>query len=77
MPCISFDIISGPSEMIRNQTDGFLIPPFDQKCMVNAIEQLIIDEQLRIQMAEEADKNLDKFSMPVILQQWINLIETL
>lgn len=77
LPCISFDIISGPSEMIRNQTDGFLIPPFDQKCMVNAIEQLIIDEQLRIQMAEEADKNLDKFSMPVILQQWINLIETL
>ena len=77
LPCISFDIISGPSEMIRNQTDGFLIPAFDKEGMINAVDKLILDEQLRIQMAEEADKNLDKFSMPVILQQWIKLIETL
>ncbi len=77
LPCVSFDIVSGPNEIIRDKKDGFLIQPFNIDDMIKSIEELIVNESLRAQMAAEADGNLDKFSMHEIMKQWSKLIETL
>lgn len=77
LPCVSFDIVSGPREIIRDQVDGYLVEPFDLESMIQSIEQLITNEELRFKMASEADKNLDKFSISKIMEKWMKLIETL
>lgn len=77
LPCVSFDIVSGPNEIIRDQIDGFLVDPFDKEEMINKIEQLIVDDELRIKMACEADKDLEKFSAEKIVERWRRLIESL
>lgn len=75
LPCISFDIISGPKEIIRDGIDGFLIQPYEKEKMVKAIEKLINDTSLRKKMSENAEDNLSKFSEEEIMKQWKQLIE--
>lgn len=77
LPCVSFDIVSGPNEIIRDQMDGFLVEPFEKEEMINKIDQLIVDKELRVKMACEADKDLDKFSAEKIVEKWRRLIEAL
>ena len=77
LPCISFDIISGPREIIRPGIDGMLIQPFDKEDMVEKIELLIKDKELRLKMAAEADGNLAKFSSDTIMNQWFEFIDNL
>ena len=75
LPCVSFDIISGPNEIIRDGIDGILIPPYDKEKMAEAIENLIYDASLRERMSEKAEENLSKFSENEIIKQWKQLIE--
>ena len=77
LPCVSFDIISGPREIIQNNIDGFLIEPFDKERMIQAIEKLITDKELRIKMSEKTGGNLEKFSNKVIINKWKALIDTM
>ena len=77
LPCVSFDIVSGPNEIIRDGVDGFLVEPFDKEEMICKINKLISDEELRMEMACEAGKDLDKFSAEKIVEKWRRLIEAL
>lgn len=77
LPCVSFDIVSGPNEIIRDNVDGFLIEPFDDERMVEAIDHLISDKELRLKMAEHSSENLKKFSEEEIIKKWNILINSL
>lgn len=77
LPCISFDIVSGPKEIIRDNVDGFLIDPYDKNKMIQAIETLIRDESLRIKMSENTGGNLEKFSNQKVMEKWRTLIDTI
>lgn len=77
LPCISFDIVSGPREIIRPDIDGMLIPPFDTKMMAEKIKLLISNDGLRMKMSGEADGNLAQFSSDAVMNQWFELIDNL
>lgn len=77
LPCISFDIISGPKEIIQNNIDGFLIKPYDKEGMIRSIETLITDERLRIKMSENTGGNLEQFSNREVMNKWKALIDTI
>lgn len=77
LPIISFDISTGPKEIVQNGVDGILVPDNDIEAFANAMETLISDEKMRKKMSEETLKNLDLFSKKTILAQWINLMEEL
>lgn len=77
VPCISFDVPTGPSDMIEEGVNGHLIQPFDCKDMAEKIEALIEDPVRLAKMAEKAGENLDAFWLPEIISQWKQLIETL
>lgn len=74
LPLVSFDIESGPSEIIRNCVDGFLIKPFDILNMSEKICELIKNHKLRDSFSKNAYGNLAKFSKDDILDKWLNLI---
>ncbi len=76
LPIVSFDIMTGPREIVRDGVNGILIPPYDLEKMGNAICKLIEDDKLRLNMSEKSQENVDKFSQPTILKQWCDLIES-
>lgn len=77
LPLVSFDIVSGPSEIITDGEDGVLIPPYDTKMMAETIKDLLMDETKRVNMSEKSSMNVERFHKEKILKQWIALIEDL
>ena len=77
LPLISFDINSGPSDIIRDGVDGFLIKPFDCEAMADKICELIENPGLRPNLSDNAHENLDKFRKEKIVKQWCDLIENI
>ena len=77
LPLISFDIHSGPSDIIRDGVDGYLIKPFDTDAMANKICELIENEELRQRFSDNASGNLYKFDKDTIIKKWCDLIDNI
>lgn len=77
LPIVSFDIMTGPREIVRDGIDGILVPPYDLDKMGEAICKLITDDMLRQAMSDRSQENLNRFSQDTILKQWCELIEAL
>ena len=75
LPIVSYDIMTGPREIIRDGVDGILVPPQDIEKMAESICKLIENEELRKSMSEKTYENLGEFSKKEILAKWIELIE--
>jgi glycosyltransferase involved in cell wall biosynthesis len=75
VPAISFNCRSGPSEIIRDGIDGLLIPPGDVPALASAMDRLMRDNTLRIEMGKKAIEVSDRFSMSRVLSQWDDLFE--
>lgn len=77
LPCVSFDILTGPNEIIEDGVNGFLVEPFLCETMVSKINELISDEELLERFSENAEKNIDKFQMEHILENWNRVLNRL
>lgn len=77
LPIVSFDINSGPSDIVRDGIDGFLIKPFDCNAMADKICELIENPELRQKFSDNANNNLGKFNKNKIVKQWCELINSL
>ena len=77
LPSISFDIPTGPSEIIEEGVNGYLINAYDCEEMAHKLELLIGDAALRKQFSEHAQDNMEKFQMASILENWNTVLDTL
>lgn len=77
LPIVSFDIYSGPSDVVRDGVDGYLVEPFDFDAMAEKINYLIEHPEVRAEFSSHARGNLDKFSRENIVAQWRELIDEL
>lgn len=77
LPCISFDITSGPGEMIRDGVDGFLIQAMSIEDYAEKLGNLMDDRDLRIKMSKASGENLSEFSGKTIINKWRSLIDGL
>ena len=77
VPCVSFDCPCGPSDIIKNNEDGFLVPNGDVKAMATKIIALIDNEELRKTMGQKAKVNVKRYLPEVICNQWDELFKTL
>ena len=75
LPIVSFDCSTGPSEIVLDGENGYLVDNFDIEEMSNRICDLIENEELRVSFSKNSMKDTEKFSKEKILQEWINLIE--
>lgn len=75
LPIVSFDIMTGPREIVRDGIDGILIQPYDLEAMGEAMCRLIDHPELRLEMSARSQENLEQFSQEKILEQWRQLIE--
>lgn len=75
IPMVSFDIETGPNEIIENGKSGYLIPPYDLDLMSEKIESLMADANLRLSFSEGAKGGTGKFEKEPICQQWKDLFD--
>ncbi|WP_298119873.1 glycosyltransferase family 4 protein [Flavobacterium sp.] len=76
IPCVSFDCPFGPSDIIQNDVDGFLVDNNNTDELTNRLNQLIEDENLRLKMGANAKENVKRFLPETIMSQWDNLFKT-
>ena len=75
LPMVSFDVETGPNEIIENGVNGFLLPPEDEEAMCKAIETLMHDSALRCAMSEASAKTSERFQIDAICEQWRALFQ--
>lgn len=74
LPCVSFDIRTGPNEIIRDGVNGYLVPPYDCDRMADRVGELIENETLREQFAGQTGLDMDKFELGSIIESWDEVI---
>lgn len=77
LPCVSFDIRTGPDEIIRDGVNGYLVEPYDCGKLADRIVKLASDEELRRQFARNAAMDMEKFELEHILGSWNEVFESL
>ena len=56
LPCISFDCITGPSDMIIDGLNGYLVPINDDQQFIEKLQKLMNSKNLRYEFGKEAKK---------------------
>ncbi len=77
LPVIATDCPSGPSEMIRHNIDGLLVPNQDIEAFAEAMDHLMSNEDKRKQFAAKAPEVTTRFSLDAIVAEWETLIQKL
>lgn len=77
LPCISFDIPTGPSEIIEDGISGYLIEPFECKKMIDRISELVENEELLSSFADRTKDNIYKFQMESIMEKWNRVLQSI
>jgi glycosyltransferase involved in cell wall biosynthesis len=78
LPLVSFNCPSGPSEIIEDGKNGFLINKVgDVQQLANKINLLIENSELRSNMGKNAKKNVQLFSIQNISDKWIDLFHNI
>lgn len=77
LPVISYDCPEGPSEIINDGVDGFLVPLNDINELSKKISILIEDQNLRKAMGKRAKQNVRRYSKDNIMEEWRKLFNSL
>ena len=70
LPAVSFDCKTGPSDIIRHQVDGLLVPDGDMAAFQYALAWLMADKTAREAYAERAKDVRDRFSLENVAALW-------
>lgn len=74
LPCISTNCPTGPSELIENGENGFLIDIDDSESLSKKLEKLIRDEKLRRILGSKAEKSVAYLNEEQVVSKWDKLI---
>lgn len=77
MACIGYDCVSGPSEIINSGENGLLVRDQDMGEMINKLNELIQNKEMRKSLMANSTKSLDKFSLENVGGKWEKLFNNL
>ncbi|MCB0630481.1 MAG: glycosyltransferase [Lewinella sp.] len=72
--CISFDCIAGPSDLIDDGVNGFLVPVGDHKQYREKLQLLLSDPELTAQFGENAMMKMKQFSLDKIARRYLDFM---
>lgn len=75
VPVISYDITYGPSELITDGVDGFLVKKYDTYALAEKILLLLLNKEKRAEMSMNARKISEKLSADKFKQSWLELLD--
>ncbi len=74
LPCISSDCDFGPSDLIDDGINGFLVPLNNDGILKERLSQLINNEDLRKIFSCKAKRSTEKYKSNLAISQWEKLI---
>ncbi|MCI9161837.1 MAG: glycosyltransferase family 4 protein [Lachnospiraceae bacterium] len=77
LPSVSFDILTGPSEIIDDGRNGYLIEDGDINSFAEKLEMLMRDELLRVSFSRQSRQGIERFQKEKILEQWKALFDAI
>jgi len=77
VPVVSFDCPHGPSDIIKNDVDGYIVSNGDIYQLAEKICFLIENKNLRIEMGQQARQNVTRYNREVIMNEWDKLFKRL
>lgn len=77
LPIVSFDCKEGPSELIEDGINGYLVENFNIEQMADKILKLINNPELLKSFSENASRKLYNFNKEVVLDKWEKILSEL
>lgn len=77
LPIISFKCKTGPSELIADGVNGYLIEEGNISEMASKISELMNDSERRQEFSGNANIGMDKFEIKNIMRKWCDLLDAL
>ena len=74
LPLVSFNCKTGPSELIEDGVNGYLVEEGDLKGLAKRIEELIVIPDIRYKFSQEAQYKLERFDYDSIINKWKELM---
>lgn len=74
LPVVAFDCMAGPSEMISNDINGYLIPLYDYDSFRNKLESLMKDEELRTRLGGKAREDIKRFAIDKVGKEYLDFV---
>ena len=74
-PVISFDLQTGPNEIITHEENGLLVKNQDFEELTKAMNNLEVDKDLYNHCKLNSIKSISKFAMENIKKNWLNLLQ--
>ncbi len=76
-PVVSVNCESGPAELIENGVSGILVNSRDPEIIGEAIIKLLEDKKLRAKISQNAQKRVERFSLPATVAELEKLMKFL
>lgn len=77
LACISTDCPTGPSELIQNGINGYLIPVGGEDELTHRLTELMSDAKLRKEIGRKAHESMTPYKSEEVIGEWVNLLESL
>lgn len=78
LPCISTDCPTGPSDLIQNAMNGYLIPVGDENALVESINRIVSNPDIAVALGKEARKTIiGNYNPEFIAKKLLSFIETI
>lgn len=77
LPIVSFNCLTGPSEIVKNNINGYLINPENVEAMSNKLNILINDENKLKEFSNNAQIDIEKFKLQPIIERWEKVLISL
>lgn len=77
LPCVSFNCKEGPSEIIDDGVNGYLVEAGNVKALAENLLKLIESNELREKFGSMAQKDLYRFDIENVMPKWERLIDSL
>jgi glycosyltransferase involved in cell wall biosynthesis len=74
-PVVSLDIVSGPSEIIKDQKNGLLISKRKVSLFAEGLQNMIENKTLYQNCKDNAKPSVEHFSMKTISDKWNNILQ--
>ena len=74
LPLISFDIMTGPSDIIRSGVNGYLVRANDVNDLAEHIEKLIQSKEKRMKFSLDSQLDMERFDFDEIIEKWRTIL---
>jgi len=75
VPVIAYNINYGPSEMITDGENGFLVPADDQEALYQKMREYLGNHELQLKMMANCQRLLKPYAPAVVQQKWQDFVQ--